>query len=278
MLPPLDQVCDAFPDHLAGAKPPCAPSPPAEIAAYEKALGVPLPREYRRFCERMGRGTGPLSFSGAHVGLDTRLAEVSAAWEAKRSRRKRRGETGPPKAILFGLAIGTCQDCGPAFLDLTGDLAPRSVRAAVRPADPGSPLVLQIDWWRGDRTEGTLLAESLAALVFAQAFERFVLAPLGPARAGSITLPTGERAPGFPAALDAALAPLGFERHPLSRFPLASHHVHATGRAAIAMRPDPNCEPPTLRLVAAASPRRLADEALERIAPLARMSVSAQGR
>ncbi len=276
--PSLDQVLEAFADRLAGGRPGCAGAPPEEIAAYEKALGIPLPREYRRFCERMGRATGPFEFSGAHVGLDTRVAEVTAAWEAKRARRKRRGETRPPRAILFGLALGTCQDCGPAYLDPTGDLAPREVRTAVRPAGPDDPLVLQIDDWRGDRTEGTLLAESLAALVLAEAFDRFVLAPIGPARFGSVTVPTGERGASFPVALDAALAPLGFARHPLSVSALSAHFVHGSARAAIAIRPDPNIQPPGLRLAAAATPPRLVDDALQRIASLARLSLSSARR
>ena len=266
----LDEVFAAFADEVAAAMPAPEGATAAEIAAYEAALGAPLPAEYRRFCERVGRAPGPFAFRGAHVGLDVNLTRVTAAWEAKRARRKRKGETGPPPLVCCALPVGTCEDCGPAYLDPVGDAIPRSVRARCRPPSPAAPAVLQIDSWKGDRTEGTLLAESLAAWVFGDAFGRSRASRSGPLRLVHVTPPPGPAVAGFGDVLADALAPLGYARHPQSRFALAWYLVHRDGRGAVAISPDPRAEPPLLACRVSGDPRR-ADATLDLLATIARV-------
>ena len=237
MHPRVSEVLVEFAAPLGGI----AAASTGDIARLEVLAG-PIPEGWAEFLRVAGASTGNLRLRGQHTELGLSLAEdVLPVLERKRKKEASKGmKLAPGVASRFLVAVphGSCQDCGPVWLDLPGELLPAVIRKGLEEAGSHEAAVVQLDEGepRGKRAPAAafVLGESLAAWLFDAAFRQFRLATAGPPQRRSVR-PRYEAAPrSLLEALGRAAIAEGFRRHDLSRFALTAHFTRHDAAAAIA--------------------------------------------
>ncbi|KAF0245263.1 MAG: hypothetical protein FD180_1810 [Planctomycetota bacterium] len=212
-----------------------------DLARLEALVG-PIPEPWAEFLRGAGASTGNLRLRGQHTDLGLSLAEdVLPVLEKKRKKEAAKGlKLAPVAASRFMIAMprGTCQDCGPVWLELEGGLLPAAIRKGLEEAGSHEAAVVQVDEGgpRGKRSPAPafVLGESLAAWLFDAAFRQFRLAAAGPPQRRSVR-PEHAAAPrSLLESLGRAAIAEGFRRHELSRFVLTSHFTRNDAAAVFA--------------------------------------------
>ena len=119
-----------------------AQASPADIARLELLVG-PLPEAWSAFLRVAGAATGNLRLRGQHTEIGVSLAQdVLPLLERGRKKKASKGwelASGLAKRFMVGVPRGWCQDCGPVWLDTSGELS------GLLDAGGMEPVVVQLD-------------------------------------------------------------------------------------------------------------------------------------
>ncbi len=235
MHPRVSEVLAEFAAPLGAV----APAAPADIARLETLVG-PIPDSWAEFLRIAGASTGNLRLRGQHTEVGLSLPEdVLPVLERKRKKEAAKGmklAPGVAKRFLIGMPHGSCQDCGPVWLDSTGELFTAAIRKGLEEAGVREAAVVQLDEGepRGKKpVVPFVLGESLAAWLFDAAFRQFRLAGAGSPQVRSVRPEHASAPRSLLESLGRAAVAEGMRRHDLSRFALTSHFTRHDAAAAI---------------------------------------------
>jgi len=123
----VEEILRSAERRLRGVEPGTA----EKLDELEKLVGRPLLRELRAYLRLAGGSPGNLTFVQSHKTIRPTLSDAIAAHRPRRHGSRSKLEK-PASKIFFGDGQG-CQDCGAAYLILTGEALPK---VEIDPDDP----------------------------------------------------------------------------------------------------------------------------------------------